>query len=328
MTAKFYTKTAKVTKLDLKPEVYISWLAWEKVKWLLKEYDYEFCFLLEVEDVNNQVTIQDIHVIEQGGEAAFTHMVQTAVDSFALDAMQGKNGVSLESLKGWGHSHVNMGVFESGEDDDTSRNSFGSGAMGYCLSLVVNKKHNVHLAMHFHHPIQAKCECTLYINQPEVTGADVIFIDEAKVTGYYTMQKLATGGLILEPIVPELTEFKSKVKDLIKPLVRHAAVTKWDRDYGTGYTGYSSGKKGGRRNENWYQDDLYGTDDFFGAGWKGYGCKDTPKDFNKTIDSGVNVEVSDPRVKVERTKDPVFDETTNKGLVKKLREKFEKEDKK
>jgi proteasome lid subunit RPN8/RPN11 len=156
---------------NVKPKVKIPWITWEKIKALTQKYNYEFCYLLKVSSAKNRIAIDDIIVIDNDGTGAHTDMLQEALDNYNFDIMSKKvTDVKMEELKGWGHSHVNFGVTPSGDDVDTSTNTFGSFMMGWCLALIVNQKLEYSLKMYMFSPYESVVDCTLEIEYPVWDG--------------------------------------------------------------------------------------------------------------------------------------------------------------
>ena len=118
---------------DKVPVVFITLEAKQKLDLYLELGDEEISGLGRVKKLNNCFLIHDIMLFAQECSASSTELDSKALDEFLLTEIE--NGREVEDCKLWWHSHVNMGTFWSGTDDDTIE-KFRN---GWCLSIVGNK---------------------------------------------------------------------------------------------------------------------------------------------------------------------------------------------
>lgn len=87
-----------------------------------------------------EIIIDDVFLFEQDVHATTTEITPEGLSNFAMELMQQPNGVDVwNSMKVWGHSHVNMGVTPSGQDD-LQMQTFQEGGHDWFIRLIANKK--------------------------------------------------------------------------------------------------------------------------------------------------------------------------------------------
>lgn len=86
----------------------------------------------------NLYYVTDVELFKQNASAATTEIQPETLSSFAEELLARDNGVELwNSLRLWGHSHVNMGVTPSGQDD--SQMKVFSANTDYFIRVIGNK---------------------------------------------------------------------------------------------------------------------------------------------------------------------------------------------
>ena len=103
------------------PQVYITPLAYAKMTHLVRIVDKEVGWLGTAYKNNelNCIIIHDILLFHQEVNSVTCEITPEGLAEFAEELLQEDDGVETwNSIKLWGHSHVNMGVNPSAQDDD------------------------------------------------------------------------------------------------------------------------------------------------------------------------------------------------------------------
>lgn len=96
----------------------------------------------------NQITVEDVFLLEQENTSSSTDLSSDSVSDYLLEMIQ--DGRDPGAVKLWWHSHADMGVFWSGTDDDTI-DRFSNEWM---LSIVGNKKGQLLARLDIYAPIR------------------------------------------------------------------------------------------------------------------------------------------------------------------------------
>jgi proteasome lid subunit RPN8/RPN11 len=102
---------------------------------------------LEMNKETMELIVKDVFLLEQECNGAATHLSEEDIAKFNV-AMIKKGYSQLPQL--WWHSHVNMGVFFSGTDEDTLKELQNESMM---VALVVNKRFEMKAKMYVHKTI-------------------------------------------------------------------------------------------------------------------------------------------------------------------------------
>jgi hypothetical protein len=87
-----------------------------------------------------EITINDVYLFEQEVHATTTEITPEGLSNFAMELMNQPDGVDIwNNMKVWGHSHVNMGITPSGQDD-LQMQTFQEGGHDWFIRLIANKK--------------------------------------------------------------------------------------------------------------------------------------------------------------------------------------------
>lgn len=125
------------------PEIFITKTALNKMNLYVSECDKEIGWLGVVESDKDTFLIRDVMLFKQEVTSTTTDIDETDLNDFANSTVEkygSDKGVDiLNSIKLWGHSHVNMSVFASGTDDE-SMDIFYDGGHDYFIRLIANKK--------------------------------------------------------------------------------------------------------------------------------------------------------------------------------------------
>lgn len=142
-----FNKINEKTKVEYSemslPKIFISKKATNKMLIYIDECSKEVGWLGTVEQHKDIYLIDDVMLFEQEVSSVTTDIDEGDLSKFAsnkmeeLGAEEGSN--LLNSVKMWGHSHVNMGVTPS-STDDKSMEMFGESGHDFFIRLIANKK--------------------------------------------------------------------------------------------------------------------------------------------------------------------------------------------
>ena len=102
------------------PSILISPLALAKMINIINECDKEVGWLGEANrnEENNIIIIHDVHLFHQEVHSTTCEITPEGLSQFGEELLKQQDGMEKwNNIKVWGHSHVNMGVFSSGQDD-------------------------------------------------------------------------------------------------------------------------------------------------------------------------------------------------------------------
>lgn len=137
-------KTAK-PKLEIiqavSPKVLIMQSAADKMDIIIENSAKEVGWLCEVIECEDKTyLINDVFILEQDVHATTTEINTAGLTKFADELLAREDGVEVwNRIRGWGHSHVNMGVSPSGQDN-AQMNLFTANGCEYFIRLIANKK--------------------------------------------------------------------------------------------------------------------------------------------------------------------------------------------
>lgn len=127
------------------PRVFFTPLAMAKIKTMVDEVSDEVGWLMPVQEGDNGVyLIYDLFVLEQEVNGATCEIKPEALSHLAQEVLSLENGVNIyNSIKCWGHSHVNMTVTPSGQDNQQMMEFVGDN--DYFIRIIANKKGSMKL---------------------------------------------------------------------------------------------------------------------------------------------------------------------------------------
>ena len=86
------------------------------------------------------IGIDDVYLFDQEVHATTTEITPEGLSDFAMELLNQENGMDIwNNLKMWGHSHVNMGITPSGQDD-SQMETFKEGGHDWFIRLIANKR--------------------------------------------------------------------------------------------------------------------------------------------------------------------------------------------
>ena len=121
------------------PKVIFSSDSLIKMKIYVDEVDDEVGWLSTVIRKGNEFFVHDVYLFEQDVHGATTEITPEGLSDFAEKILLEENGVDIwNNMKLWGHSHVNMGVTPSSQDEEQieelKKNS------DFFIRVIANKK--------------------------------------------------------------------------------------------------------------------------------------------------------------------------------------------
>ena len=143
--------------LDVKysfKKFYITELAYKKMMGYTQAVDGEVGGLLVVDETTDDVIISDITLPEQEISTGSVELDQNDMGKFMEDALK-NNRELLPRLKGWWHSHAEMGTFWSGTDDTQFQHMLDYYTSKKVYGIVVNKKQDLILRVDMQTPLGA-----------------------------------------------------------------------------------------------------------------------------------------------------------------------------
>lgn len=145
------TTTVK-TIASLAPQVAIMQIALDKMKLYVDECNDEIGWMGTARRENNFILIDDVFLFAQEVHATTTEITPDGLSEFATELLeQGDAGIDIwNNLKMWGHSHVNMGITPS-HQDDKQMETFKEGGHDWFLRLIANKKGELKLDLYDYH---------------------------------------------------------------------------------------------------------------------------------------------------------------------------------
>lgn len=131
--------TVKVRQ-NTHPVVFITELALNKMFIFTKEIATEVGWLGTVKRNQNHFLIEDVFLLKQEVHATTTEITSEGLTAFAEEILAKENGFDMwNEMRMWGHSHVNMGITPSGQDN-SQMEVFSSSGHEFFIRLICNKK--------------------------------------------------------------------------------------------------------------------------------------------------------------------------------------------
>lgn len=130
----------KIETIFEETKVYITTNAYAKMTHIVNMCNKEVGWLGTAEWVkdNNLIVISDILLFNQEVSRTTCEITPEGLAKFAEEILQQENGIEIwNSIKLWGHSHVNMGVSPSGQDD--SQMKVFADHNDWFLRIIANK---------------------------------------------------------------------------------------------------------------------------------------------------------------------------------------------
>lgn len=114
----------------IKMQIYVENCS-EEVGWLGTAYK---------DEGENNIHISDVFLFDQEVHSTTTEITPEGLSTFAEKILEEADGMDIwNNLKVWGHSHVNMSVSPSGQDDN-QMSTFADGGHDWFIRIIANKK--------------------------------------------------------------------------------------------------------------------------------------------------------------------------------------------
>lgn len=204
------TTTTKVLKNSI-PVVGVNSTAIAKMAIYVEECKDEIGWLGTAlhDEKNNTFVIDDVFLFEQDVHGATTEITPEGLGDFANEILQKPDGMELwNNLKVWGHSHVNMGVTPSGQDDKQME-TFKEGGHNWFIRIIANKKGDMKIDLYNY------ATGVIYVDLPwiEVLSQEEQNIKKQINALYETLDELSDGRIqSYEKDIKE--EMKEKVREI------------------------------------------------------------------------------------------------------------------
>lgn len=128
----------------LQPIVYIDYFALLKMQEYVNNTDKEIGWLGKVEATGNrEYHIVDVDLIEQEVSNVTTELAQEGLQKYAEKLIAEGKVDDLNKIRCWGHSHVNMDVSPSSQDEETFEEYYKE--CSYFIRIIANKKEDLRL---------------------------------------------------------------------------------------------------------------------------------------------------------------------------------------
>ena len=138
-----FPTTVKVISKEVSPYFGVTSIALAKMKCYIDGCTDEIgWFFTASQDVQNSriYYIKDCYLFPQQVHATTTEIDNDKLTDFATKLLMEENGMDIwNELRGWGHSHVNMGVSPSGQDDNQME-FFSRAGQPFFVRIIANKK--------------------------------------------------------------------------------------------------------------------------------------------------------------------------------------------
>lgn len=138
-----------ITNITPPPHVYIMPLALSKMKYYVELCSKEIGWLGEayMDKENNTYYIKDVMLFDQEVHSTTCEITSEGLSKFAEKLLEQKNGMDIwNNLTMWGHSHVNMGVSPSSQDNQQMI-VFKDGGHKWFLRIIANKSGELELSL-------------------------------------------------------------------------------------------------------------------------------------------------------------------------------------
>ena len=151
----FTNRINVITKVEamqnLVPHIFISNEALTKMSVYVETCKQEVGWLGTVitDEETGYPLIDDVYLFDQEVHATTTEITPEGLTEFAEELLsQGDKGMETwNNLKMWGHSHVNMGITPSGQDNKQME-TFAESGHDWFLRLIANKKGELKIDMY------------------------------------------------------------------------------------------------------------------------------------------------------------------------------------
>lgn len=201
------------------PVVHIHDTALEKMQVYVQEApgSDEIGWLGTVLREENDIYITDVYLFKQQVHGTTTEITPEGLSEFGMELLSQPDGMEIwNNMKMWGHSHVNMGVTPSGQDDKQMK-EFAQIGHDFFIRLIANKKGEMKIDVYdyangfeFHDVPWFKYATSDVYKEAEETIANL----EAQIEQIQAAMEEHQEGRIKELAEPIKAEIKEKVSKL------------------------------------------------------------------------------------------------------------------
>jgi len=192
-----------------KSTVRITKEAYKRIKDIVTASDLEVSMLCEVEVENNALCITKVHIPKQTRSAAYTKITNEGI----FELLQNPDA-DASKLKCWIHSHVNMGVSPSGQDESQAEELMNDAE--WFIRGIFNKKGEYSLTVHWK---GLEASATLVIDE-EATDLEAVKkeIEDATVPSviHYRSPISEQSTIMFTPSYSRKRDKRGFPKDIVK----------------------------------------------------------------------------------------------------------------
>ena len=152
------------------PTIRFSQVCWQKMWALVHACDIEISWMMilateeerKAAGATEPYYFSDVYVVDQECDGTNTDMEEGAVGELVNQLMN--ENIDPGRLKGYGHSHVNMGVSPSGKDEQC----FERLQLEPLISIILNKKGEMYLRLDQWEPFRHSYECDYIVDEVQM----------------------------------------------------------------------------------------------------------------------------------------------------------------
>ena len=132
----------EIKSLGQNPRIILTRLAYNKMKTYVKHSSNEIGWLGSVKREDNIFTITDVYLLEQEVNGSTCELSPDAIANLYIE--RDEQGLPND-IKFWGHSHVNMSVCPSSQDDTQFMEFYENN--DFFIRLIMNKRDEFNVAL-------------------------------------------------------------------------------------------------------------------------------------------------------------------------------------
>ena len=187
------------------------------------------------EEESNIYTIHDVYLFKQEVHATTTEIKPEGLTQFAEELLAQPNGMEIwNNIRMWGHSHVNMGITPSGQDNQQMK-EFSEIGQEWFIRLIANKKGEMKVDLFHYEKGLYFTDVPWEILDTEDPENEVDML-RAQIAEMERQLHIATTAKVTEMKVGIVAEMKEKVSK-IRPVTTYArtATTHVSNNYNEKY---------------------------------------------------------------------------------------------
>ena len=235
------------------PTIYINYTALAKMKQYVDNCSKEIGWLgKSIKNEDGSYTIEDVYLIQQEVTGVTTELDENAMMEFFQQIRSEKGIEEVQKIRVWGHSHVDMAVFASSQDNETFEEYYRD--CNYFIRIIANKKSKMKIDLADKEAGLIYNNLPWFVKYPDTIEALIKEYDE--VEAHLKMIE-KTINEELSAITPDETEIKAEIKTKVVEYKHNTNVTSFRTKNGNVIEDY---------------EDYYGS--YYG--W-GYEDEDTPE---------------------------------------------------